>query len=149
MNGDLAPDRHIERRAIVWQQVVTFVVLEDVNGVLEGGSVAALTSDLAAPPLSLRPCIGQVDESAAVPETALNIGDEALRVRLIPRSPHSGGSTMNPRTWLYSRNPRVIRGSNASGPATAAGKLSTINRRGMPSKNPQLASSPAITSSSV
>ena len=55
------------------------------------GAVAALASHLEAPGGRLSAHVSQVDEGAALPEATLHVGDEPLRVRLIPGPPHPGG----------------------------------------------------------
>src|SRR5258708_22301918 len=59
------------------------------------------------------------------------------------------GSRINPRAQPYSRKARVGRGLRASGPATAAGKLSMIRRTGRPPKNCHARSKPSIVASTV
>ena len=59
------------------------------------------------------------------------------------------GSRRKPRAWLYSTNARVGRGLSGSVPATAAGKLSRINRLGQPWKNAHAFSNPSMVASTV
>ena len=96
VGADGAPDRHVKRSAVIGEEVLTFVLLEDVGRALLRRAMPTLTSDHAAPVLRLRAYIGKIDERATLPETPLDIRNEAFNVRFIARMTHASRVDQKP-----------------------------------------------------
>jgi hypothetical protein len=90
VNADGTPDRHVKGCAVVGEQMLALVLVEDFSRVLLGRAVPTLASDLAAPGRGLRAHVGEIHEGAALPEATLHVRDESLGVGFIARMTHAG-----------------------------------------------------------
>ena len=149
VDGHVAPQRHVVRHAVVRLEMRPLLVLEDDAWQTSRGAVYAQPSHLAAPVLGLLAAIGEVDEALPFHQRSRTYRMPFSTCGLSRGARTRAGSRSRPRAWLYSTNARVGRGLSASGPATAAGKLSRIRRTGRPPKKRHACSNPSIVASTV